>query len=157
MKRLFLMTMMVLGAITLSAQTRIGEVYNLPPVKYLNTELDGSITVRSYGEGKRKADARTQARKNAVYVIMFKGIQANGQTIRPLITEANAYEKHEDYFGTFFADGGTYKEFVSTKDEKLSAKEKMHGSTQNAFGSVVRVLRSQLKARLIADGIIANQ
>ncbi|MBO4611703.1 MAG: hypothetical protein J5671_00865 [Bacteroidaceae bacterium] len=157
MKRLLIMALMVLGATTLSAQTRVGEVYNLPPVKYLNTELDGSITVRSYGEGKRKADARTQARKNAVYVIMFKGIQANGQTIRPLVTEANAYENHEAYFGEFFADKGLWKEFSSTKDEKLSAKEKMHGSTQNAFGSVVRVLRLQLKARLIADGIIAKE
>ena len=157
MKRLLLMALMVLGATTLSAQTRIGEKYNLPPVTYMNTELDGSITVRSYGEGKRKADAREQARKNAVYVIMFKGIQANGQTIRPLIIEANAYERHEAYFGTFFADGGTYKEFASAKDEKFTARDRKYGTVQNAFGAVVRVLRSQLKARLIADGIIAKE
>ena len=157
MKRLIIMALVALGATTLKAQTRMGETYNLPPVKYLNTELDGSITVRSYGEGKRKADAREQARKNAVYTIMFKGIEAKGQPIRPLVTEANAYERHEDYFATFFADGGTYKEFVSTQDEKYSSKQKMRGSTQNAFGSVVRVLRGQLKARRIADCIIEKQ
>lgn len=151
------MVLVALGAATLNAQTKMGEKYNFPPVKYLNSELDGSITVRSYGEGKRKADARTQARKNAVYAIMFKGIEANGQPIRPLVTEANAYERHEVYFSQFFADDGTWKEFSSTKDEKLSAKEKQHGKTQNAFGSVVRVLRLQLKARLIADGIIKEQ
>lgn len=148
------MVLVALGASTLNAQTKMGERFNLPPVSFLNTELDGSITVRTYGEGKRRADAHEQARKNAVYVVMFKGIEANGQMIRPLITEANAYERHEAYFGQFFADDGTYKEFTSAKDEKISSKKKMRGKTQNAFGSVVRVLRLQLKARLIADGIV---
>lgn len=148
------MVLVALGAVTLNAQSKMGQSYNFPPVKYLNSELDGSITVRSYGEGKRRADARTQARKNALYAVMFNGIEANGKPIRPLIVEANALERHETYFGQFFADEGPWREYVSTKDEKFTAKEKTHGNTQNAFGSVVRVLRLQLKARLVADGII---
>lgn len=156
MKRFITLVCCMFQLVALSAQTRIGEFYNLPEVRYMNTELDGSVTVRAYGEGKRRADAREQARKNAVYVILFKGIQANGQTVRPLITEVNAYERHEEYFASFFADGGLYKEFTSAKDEKMKSKVKIRGKVQNAFGSVVRVLRLQLKARLVKDGIIKN-
>lgn len=156
MKKLLFMALMLLTGTTLNAQTRVGEVYNLPEVTFLNTELDGSITVRSYGEGKRKSDAREQARKNAIYVILFKGIQAKGQTIRPLITEVNAYERHESYFGTFFADGGTYSQYATNEDEKFQSKVKVKGKVQNAYGAVVRVRRSELKAKLIADGIIKN-
>ncbi|MBQ8969328.1 MAG: hypothetical protein IJ064_06330 [Bacteroidaceae bacterium] len=137
-----------------TAQTRIGEKTILPACEYLNTELDGSLTVRSYGDGKRHKDAREQARKNAVYQIMFKGLQAKGQTIRPLVNEANAYERHEAYFGTFFADGGTYSEYATSEDEKFTAKKRDHGRTQNIHGAVVRVKRSELKARLIRDGIL---
>ncbi len=136
------------------AQTRIGEHGVLPACQYLNTELDGSVTVRSYGEGKRRLDAREQARKNAVYAIVFKGIQAEGQPIRPLVTEANGYERHEAYWAEFFADGGIYKQYATGKDEKLSAKERNRGKVQNIHGSIVRVLRGQLKTRLIKDGII---
>ena len=161
MKRIrMIFTMALLTALAVPsamAQTRIGEKSVLPTCQYLNTELDGSITVRSYGDGKRHKDAREQARKNAVYEIMFKGLQANGHTIRPLVTEANAYERHEAYWGTFFADGGTYSQFATSEDEKFTAKKRDHGRTQNIHGAVVRVKRGELKAKLIADGIIPKE
>jgi len=136
------------------AQTRIGEMSVLPECTYLNTELDGSLTVRSYGEGKRQKDAREQAKKNAVYAIVFKGITAKGNYIRPLVVEANAYERHEAYWATFFADGGIYSEYASSKDEKFTSKKRNHGNTQNIHGAVVRVKRGELKARLIQDDIL---
>ena len=71
MKRFITLVCFMLQIVALSAQTRIGEFYYLPEVWYINTELDGSVTVRTYCEGKRRADAREQSRKNAVYVILF--------------------------------------------------------------------------------------
>lgn len=156
MKRLFLFTaaLLMLAVQQTQAQTRIGEQSVLPTCQYLNTEMDGSITVRSYGDGKRHKDAREQARKNAIYQIVFKGIQANGQTIRPLVGEANAYERHEAYWAKFFADGGIFSEYATSEDEKFTAKKRDHGRTQNIHGAVVRIKRGELKARLIQDGII---
>lgn len=144
----------ITGTQPIAAQTRIGELGVLPKTQYLNTELDGSITVRSYGEGKRDKDAREQARKNAVYTILFQGITAKGQFIRPLVVEANAYERHEAYWSSFFADGGIFSEYATNDDEKFTSKKRNHGNTQNIHGAVVRVKRGELKARLIKDGIL---
>lgn len=49
--------------------------------------------------------------KNAVWTVIFDGIREGvaGCNMRPLVTEANARERYEDYFNTFFADGGDYK------------------------------------------------
>ena len=146
--------MLVLAVQQIQAQTRIGEQSVLPECQYLNTELDGSITVRSYGDGRNNKDAREQARKNAVFQIVFKGIQVKGQTVRPLVGEANAYERHETYWAKFFADGGIFSEYATNEDEKSTAKKRKRGRTQNIYGSVVRVRRGELKARLLQDGII---
>ena len=79
--------------------------------EYLNSEGDGSITVRAYGMGKTREDAIEQACKNAVRDVLFKGVQTPENTIlsRPLIREINAEEKYQYFFNPFFADGGAYR------------------------------------------------
>ena len=132
------------------------EAYTQVATECLGVEEDGSQTLRAWGLGKDKDDAQEQARKNAVRDVLFKGIRdgVEGCNVRPLVTEVNAREKYEDYFNRFFKDGGTYKKFVSNKDQKKSMKK----VTKTAMGTrgavVVRVLRPELKARLKKDGII---
>lgn len=122
----------------------------------LGTELDGSLTLRAWGKGKNNRDAREQAMKNAVRDVIFKGITAgSGEcNYRPLLTEVNAAEKYEDYFNKFFRDGGAYKNFVSKEDEKRSSRVKVKNRTQNSYGIVVRVLRAELREKLIEDNIL---
>ena len=122
----------------------------------LGVEGDGSQTLRAWGFGKNKKDALEQARKNAVYDVIFKGIKAGvaGCNMRPLINEVNARERHEDYFDRFFMDGGEYKKYVSDADEKRSSKDKAKGKLGVRYGVTVRVLRSELRAKLKADHLI---
>jgi hypothetical protein len=76
---------------------------------------------------------------------------------RPLVPEVNADKKYEDYFNKFFIDGGEYKNYISLKDERLGIriigdrKATREGVT---FSVVVRVKRSELKQKLITDGIL---
>ena len=73
------------------------------------------------------------------------------------ITQVNAQEKYEDYFNAFFSDGGEYKNFVSLRDERIGNKlsrDRKKTSESVTNGLVVRVLRAELKAKLIADNII---
>jgi len=125
----------------------------------MGLELDGSMTVKAWGNGRNRADAVEQAKKNAVRDVIFQSILEGKQECakKPLITEVNAEEKYEDYFNKFFTDGGEFRNFITLKDERIGEKlsrdrKKARESVTN--GVVVRVLRSELKSKLIADGII---
>ena len=119
-------------------------------------ELDGSQTLRVQGYGRNRADAKEQAMKNAVWAVIFDGIRdgVEGCNMRPLVTEVNARERYEDYFNLFFADNGAYKEYVSLSDTKKRSGGKVKDKVGYSYDLTVRVLRSQLKARLKADNLI---
>ncbi|MBP7358710.1 MAG: hypothetical protein KA955_05150 [Prevotella sp.] len=122
----------------------------------LGVELDGSQTLRAWGEGRNKADAVEQAEKNAVRDVIFKGIRAGKAdcNMRPLITEVNAQEKYEEYFNRFFMDNGEYRKYVSSEDEKNHSKEHQKNYVGAKYGVTVRVLRAELKSRLKNDGVL---
>lgn len=124
--------------------------------EYLNTELDGSMTLRAYGQGRNRIDARHQARKNAVYQVIFEGVYVpnNAAMSRPLVYEANAHQKYEDFFNDFFTDGGDYTKFVNKKDKKDDTNEKSWGGAQTKISTTVTVERSKLKTYLKQQGII---
>lgn len=125
----------------------------------LGLELDGSQTVKAWGNGRNRFDAVEQAKKNAVNDVLFNGIYEGKQDCekRPVVSEVNARQKHENYFNNFFVDGGEYKNFVSLKDERILQKinRDRKGSRESVtHGFVIRVLRSELKQKMIQDGLI---
>jgi hypothetical protein len=140
-----------------SAKKSVGSYYT-SEIECMGTELDGSETLLTWGTGKNKKDALAQARKNAVKAVLFKGVTKgyNGCSMRPLITEVNAMRKYEDYFNSFFKDGGAYTEFVSNKDTRKSSMTGEANNNQHKYGIVVRVLRAELKNKLIEDNILKN-
>lgn len=144
--------------ISCSPQKNISGNYTFK-TECLGIELDGSQTVKAWGNGRNRADAVEQAKKNAVNDVLFNGINEGKQDCekRPLIVEVNARQNHEQYFNQFFADGGEYKNFVSLKDERVIDKinRDRQGARQSVtHGLVIRVLRADLKQKLIADKII---
>lgn len=122
----------------------------------LNWELDGSLTLRAWGEGRNRNDAIEQAKKNAVYEVIFHGIVNTGDayTSKPIVTEINAREKYQEYFDRFFADGGAYSKYVSMADNRLGSQTSLSNSLQKTYATTVRVLVPQLRQRLQDDGII---
>ena len=62
-----------------------------------------------------------------------------------------------DYFNNFFKDGGEYVKFISNKDETFGKKESAQATDGNVmFGMIIRVMKSELKKQMIADGILTN-
>jgi hypothetical protein len=125
----------------------------------LGIEMDGSQTVKAWGNGRNRYDAFEQAKKNAVNDVLFNGINEGKQNCekRPLVAEVNARQKYDTYFNQFFTDGGEYKNFVSMKDERIGQKvsRDRKGARQSVtHGVIVRVLRAELKQKLIDDGIL---
>lgn len=122
----------------------------------LNVEQDGSQTLRVWGEGRNKADAVEQAKKNAVNEILFQGVRKGnkGYNLRPIVTAVNARERYSDYFDNFFRDKGDYAQYVTMQDRRIGSTVKIPGTVQVKCCVTVRVLCPQLKARLKKDGII---
>ena len=152
-KRVIIMLAFIAFAMSSCKQTKV--LYK-ETVRCLNVELDGSETLRVTGFGRDQMDAKEQALKNAVNVILFKGVKDGNQgcNMRPLIEEPNARKKYEDYFDEFFRDGGEYLKYVSL-DDKMSKSDYVHKtSTGRAYEMTVRVLRPELKRRMKQDNII---
>jgi hypothetical protein len=122
----------------------------------MGTELDGSLTLKAWGKGRNYFDASTQAKKNAVRDVIFKGISKGASSCSkdPLLVGPRTETRHEDYFYKFFADGGEYEKYVSLKDEKLKNKIKRDKKKQSESVTrlvVVRVKRYDLKQKLKTD------
>ena len=127
-------------------------------VSCLGTELDGSVTVESFGMGRNKADASEQAKKNAVLAVLFKGIKIGVGNCNSdaLVISPNGQEKYEDFFGLFFKDNGPYMQFVSLKDERIGNKLKRNVKKSEEMQQrkvVVRVDRLGLKRYLKENNI----
>lgn len=146
----------LLTALSISACISAQTQYSHSSVRCMGVELDGSQTLRVSGYGRNRADAKEQAMKNAVWAVVFNGIRdgVQGCNMRPLVPEANAREKYEDYFNQFFSDKGAYKEYVSMRDTKKNSGVKEKDTMGYSYELTVRVLRAELKARLTEDKII---
>jgi hypothetical protein len=128
-------------------------------IECMGSELDGSVTLKAWGKGRNRFDAIEQAKKDAVNAVLFAGIR-NGKSdcdTGPVLNAPNIRANKSDYFNNFFKDGGDYKKFVSSKDESLAKKERAKGRDGEVmFGFIVRVMRSELKKKMITDGILNN-
>lgn len=159
----FSITLLFLTTLTISAfaQKSIGGYYTYE-TECLGVEMDGSQTVKAWGSGRNRADAIEQAKKNAVRDVLFNGIKKGKSecNVKPVIFEVNAQEKYEDYFNKFFTDGGEYDKFCSPKDGSKYhfevVKDRKQAGSQETYALIVRVLRADLKAKMIEDNIIKS-
>ena len=154
MKKLLMLFICAMSLFNVYAQKN--PVYARSSIRCMGVELDGSQTLRVQGYGRNRADAKEQAVKNAVWAVIFDGIRegAEGCNMRPLVAEVNAKERYEDYFNLFFADNGEYKKYVSLRDTKKRSGGRSKDKLGYAYDLTIRVLRSELKARLKADNLI---
>ena len=154
MKKIIITLLVLMSSAYADAQTQT--IYARSSVRCMGVELDGSQTLRVQGFGRNRLDAKEQAKKNAVWAVIFDGIRegTGGCNMRPLVTEVNAKERYEDYFNLFFADNGPYKEYVSLKDTKYRSGGRSKDKLGYAYDLTIRVLRAQLKERLKADNVI---
>lgn len=159
MKNIFLLIITIV-AISCKPSEKVSGNYTYK-TECMGVELDGSQTLKAWGNGRNRFDAVDQAKKNAVRDVLFKGIIEGKPdcNIKPVLFEVNVQENHEDYFNIFFADQGEYKNYVSVRDERIGQKldrDRKRGRESVTNGIVVRVLRSELKQKMIKDGILKN-
>jgi hypothetical protein len=160
MNKIVLLIALTLFSLGVKAQKSTAGNYTYK-TECLGVELDGSLTVKAWGNGRNRKDAVEQAKKNAVRDVIFFGIREGKSECdkRPLVAEVNAQDKYQDYFNKFFIDKGPYLNFISLRDERNSSKikrDKKKARQSRTNGVIVRVLRSELRQQLIVDGIIKS-
>ncbi|HNW54774.1 MAG TPA: hypothetical protein PKN21_10915 [Bacteroidales bacterium] len=148
----------LLGLASCTAKKNIA-AYHSHPTECLGIEIDGSQTVKAWGNGRNRHDAIEQAKKNAVNDVLFNGI-VNGKPecqMKPVLPEVNAREKHEAYFDTFFTDGGEFHHYLTLRDERIShriPRDKEVAVDRMNRSVIVRVDRPGLIKKMKEDGIL---
>ncbi len=124
----------------------------------LGKSMDGNQTLRVWASGRNRENAIEQAMKKAVYDVVFTGINGGSGECNayPVVDETNARKKYEEYFDLFFADGGAYRQYVTTKNQKKSSIDKFKGDGTVMYGIIVSVNRSALYKRFVSDNIIVK-
>lgn len=123
--------------------------------QYVGSELDGSITVRSFGRARNAVDSYEQAQKQAVYDVVFSYLtKKDGSLLKPLLLEVNAKDKYETYFDAFFKDGGEYQDYCTMKEKRISSSKWERTNAQSVCETTVCVYRSKLYDKLVNDKII---
>jgi hypothetical protein len=147
-----------LSSVNAQSKNTTGVYYDYK-VRCIGKELDGSLTLEAFGKGRNYFDASEQAKKDAVYAVIFLGIREGngGCNSDPIILNSSVQAANEDYFANFFRDKGPYTEFTSLKDERISNKIDRNSMKTRTFQQrmlVVRVDRLGIKNKLIKDNII---
>ena len=119
----------------------------------------GSKLVKVWSYSKNPKHAIGQAMKNAVHGIIFKGYAGGGNgctSFKPLVSSAIGENNHDEFFDTFFKDGGEFRKYVTaTTDGNIAPGDRLKISKREyKIGVVVNVTTGELRKRLEAEGII---
>lgn len=118
---------------------------------------DGTYLIKVWSYSKKGDIAISQAKKNAVHGIIFKGFAGGAQgcnSQKPLVSNPNLESEKEDFFKPFFEDGGKYMKFVSaSSDGNVDASDRMKVGKEYKIGVVVSVMKDALRKDLEAAGI----
>ena len=159
MKKILYILLAVIGLSACKSQDPVSlAAFKTQETECLGNDIDGKMTLKVWAQGRNRQDAVNKAMKKAVYDVTFTGITAGNGAVNtyPVVDEANARQKYQDYFDKFFADGGAYAKYVTTKGQKKSAQDELQGAGYKTFGIIVVVDRSQLKKRYQSDNVIAQ-
>ena len=125
--------------------------------KIIASELDGAYTIRAFGRARNAVDAYEKAQKQAVRDVILLGVESSDATVKPLkalLLEVNAEQKYEDYLNAFFAEGGPWQNYCNLRQRRILSSNFARTDAQVVAQVSVTVFRNELKARLIADGIL---
>ncbi len=110
------------------------------------------MNVESIGYGSKESDALENAKKNAIDVILFRGVP-NSSLNTPLVgtTESVAKQKHESYFEEFYKNR-RYSSFITQAISQTPFKKLENGS--KGLKATVKVNIQALRTDLENNGVI---
>ena len=160
LKIVFLFCLMALACSMTRAQSKskkqlAGYTIDNYEVECVGVGKEGTKLWKVWGYGKKPDAAILQAKRNAVHAAIFKGVYAGKcPKTEPLVTDPGMEEKNQDYFDTFFRNGGKYLDFVALSGDGMEERVKV--GKQYKVAIVVSVMYSQLRKELENAGIVKS-
>jgi len=112
----------------------------------------GTVTFKVWSYSKKENIAISQAPKNAVHGILFKGYGSHAPMVSPAAAEAN-----EAFFDDFFKEGGGYRRFVQTTNNGAPLSgDRIKQGKEWKIGVVVVISETQLRKYLEQQGVISK-
>ena len=115
--------------------------------------VQGTYLVKVWSYSKKASIAENQCRKNAVHGVIFKGYGGGQGCVsqRPLANQPGAETQFEEYFDSFFAEGGEFQKYASVME---GTTETVKVGKEYKIGCVVSVRKDDLRKALEAAGVI---
>lgn len=115
--------------------------------------VQGTYLVKVWSYSKKASVAENQCRKNAVHGVIFKGYGGGQGCVsqRPMVNTPGAETQNQEYFDSFFADGGEFQKYASIMS---GTTESVKVGREWKVGCVVSVRKDDLRKALEAAGII---
>lgn len=168
MKVLFKITLIALAALTLASCATTKKVadkqtltwqYEIEPTT--GQAVQGSILVKVWSYSKDKNVAITQAGKNAVHGVLFKGVSelkneyARVPAQKAMVTDLNAESTYKSYLEDFFKDGGKYMKYVNFVNNGIPAPgDIIKVGKEYKIGVRVSVAKDALRKEMEAAGVV---
>ncbi len=115
--------------------------------------IQGTYLVKVWSYNKKASVAENQCRKNAVHGVIFKGYGGGQGCVsqRPMASTPGVETQFEEYFQSFFADGGEFQKYASIIE---GTTETIKVGKEYKVGCVVSVRKDDLRKALEAAGVI---
>ncbi|MBO7502717.1 MAG: hypothetical protein J6T32_05810 [Paludibacteraceae bacterium] len=115
--------------------------------------IQGTYLVKVWTYSKSKNVAENQCRKNAVHGVIFKGFGGSQGCVsqRPMANTPGVETQFEEYFKSFFAEGGEFQKYASVME---GTREVTKVGKEYKVGVVVSVRKDDLRKALEAAGVI---
>ena len=115
--------------------------------------IQGTYLVKVWTYSKSKNVAENQCRKNAVHGVIFKGFGGSQGCVsqRPMANTPGVETQFEEYFKSFFAEGGEFQKYASVME---GTREVTKVGEEYKVGVVVSVRKDDLRKALEAAGVI---
>lgn len=126
-------------------------------IEAVEVGVQGTCLVKVWSYSKKPNIAASQARKNAVHGIIFKGIPAKNRIPgkKPLVQNPSVEAQQADFFKSFFSDNGDYMRFVTlTNNGAIAAGDVMKVGKEYKVGVNVTVNYSDLRKALEEAGVV---
>ena len=115
--------------------------------------IQGTYLVKVWSYSKKASVAENQCRKNAVHGVIFKGYGGGQGCVsqRPLANTPGIETQYQEYFNSFFAEGGEFQKYASIIEGTV---ETVKVGREYKVGVTVSVRKDDLRKALEAAGII---
>ena len=127
------------------------QIYPVQSVKAI-AEEGKTLTIRSTGYGKTSDEALDAAERNAIEVLLFRGLPETQYTLPLTGTDEVAIKtKFKQYFEDFFS-GGRHKSFILASVPVVDFDK--HGRSEGKITADIRINVYDLQSDLETHGII---